>query len=211
MTVACTARDQGRAGADRSSFEARRREACRAARPWREARKAADRRRSRALGLPHRRIEEWKYTDLRNALKEALPLGRRRRDARDARPTSIAALGPLAALDAHRIVFVDGALSRRAVERSMRRRRGRRRARWRRARAGDRSPASCCDVGDRGDDAVLALNTAFMTDGAVIDIAARRASSTKPLLLVFVRAGARGAPRRHAQRHQRRRRAPRRR
>ena len=26
-----------------------------------------------ALGLPHRRIEEWKYTDLRVALKEALP------------------------------------------------------------------------------------------------------------------------------------------
>ncbi len=25
------------------------------------------------LGLPHRRIEEWKYTDLRSALKEALP------------------------------------------------------------------------------------------------------------------------------------------
>ena len=26
-----------------------------------------------SLGLPHRRIEEWKYTDLRSALKEALP------------------------------------------------------------------------------------------------------------------------------------------
>ena len=26
-----------------------------------------------ALGLPHRRIEQWKYTDLRTALKEALP------------------------------------------------------------------------------------------------------------------------------------------
>ena len=25
-----------------------------------------------ALGLPHRRIEEWKYTDLRAAMKEAL-------------------------------------------------------------------------------------------------------------------------------------------
>ena len=27
-----------------------------------------------ALGLPHRRVEEWKYTDLRTMLKEALPL-----------------------------------------------------------------------------------------------------------------------------------------
>ena len=26
-----------------------------------------------ALGLPHRRIEEWKYTDLRASLKRALP------------------------------------------------------------------------------------------------------------------------------------------
>ena len=26
-----------------------------------------------ALGLPHRRIEAWKYTDLRNAIKEAFP------------------------------------------------------------------------------------------------------------------------------------------
>ena len=26
-----------------------------------------------ARGLPHRRIEEWKYTDLREKLREALP------------------------------------------------------------------------------------------------------------------------------------------
>ncbi len=32
-------------------------------------------RRFGALGLPHRRIEAWKYTDLRNLMKEALPLG----------------------------------------------------------------------------------------------------------------------------------------
>ena len=40
-----------------------------------------------ALGLPHRRIEEWKYTDLRNAMKEALPPAARRRDA--SRPAAI--------------------------------------------------------------------------------------------------------------------------
>ena len=44
---------------------------CRADAPWREARKAAIGAFA-ALGLPHRRIEEWKYTDLRSALKEAL-------------------------------------------------------------------------------------------------------------------------------------------
>ena len=33
-----------------------------------------------ALGLPHRRIEEWKYTDLRIALKRGAAAGRRRCD-----------------------------------------------------------------------------------------------------------------------------------
>ena len=52
-----------------------------------------------ALGLPHRRIEEWKYTDLRSALKEALPpaVG----DAGKAAAGEIdAALGSLADIDA---------------------------------------------------------------------------------------------------------------
>ena len=28
------------------------------------------------VGLPHRRVEEWKYTDLRALMREAYPLGR---------------------------------------------------------------------------------------------------------------------------------------
>ena len=48
------------------------------------------------LGLPHRRIEEWKYTDLRANLKEALPPA-----IHDKTPLTIAelivALGPLGA------------------------------------------------------------------------------------------------------------------
>ena len=61
-----------------------------------------------ALGLPHRRIEAWKYTDLRNVLKEALPpkIG-------DDTPVTAAdvaaALGPLAKIAADRAVFVNGA------------------------------------------------------------------------------------------------------
>ncbi|MBL8586622.1 MAG: Fe-S cluster assembly protein SufD, partial [Bradyrhizobiaceae bacterium] len=31
-------------------------------------------RRFEAAGLPHRRIEEWKYTDLRTLMREAKPL-----------------------------------------------------------------------------------------------------------------------------------------
>jgi Fe-S cluster assembly protein SufD len=60
-----------------------------------------------ANGLPTRRLEAFKYTDLRERLKEAfapaLP--------REGGPTSAdidTALGPLASLDAHRLVFVDG-------------------------------------------------------------------------------------------------------
>ena len=37
-----------------------------------------------AIGLPHRRIEAWKYTDLRNLMKEVLPLAPRKAAARDA-------------------------------------------------------------------------------------------------------------------------------
>ena len=63
--------DQGRAGADRD-LRGGRREAAGRRGGARSARKAAIGRFG-ALGLPHRRIEAWKYTDLRNAMKEALP------------------------------------------------------------------------------------------------------------------------------------------
>jgi len=56
-------------------------------------------------GLPHRRVEEWKYTDLRARLREALP-------AAPKREVSAAeierARGHFAALDAHVVVFVNG-------------------------------------------------------------------------------------------------------
>ena len=60
-----------------------------------------------ALGLPHRRIEEWKYTDLRNAIKEALPPALAS-DASVSRQDIDQALEGLAGLDAYRIVFADG-------------------------------------------------------------------------------------------------------
>ncbi len=60
-----------------------------------------------SLGLPHRRIEEWKYTDLRANLKEAFPPA-----IHDETPLTIAelivALGPLAHIDAYRVTFVNG-------------------------------------------------------------------------------------------------------
>ncbi|MEO1282475.1 MAG: hypothetical protein AAFV69_12155, partial [Pseudomonadota bacterium] len=60
-----------------------------------------------ALGLPHRRIEEWKYTDLRNQLKEALPVALGDDTALTIADV-IVALGPLAHVDANRVVLVNG-------------------------------------------------------------------------------------------------------
>jgi Fe-S cluster assembly protein SufD len=138
------------------------------------------------LGLPHRRLEEWKYTDLRSVLKEALPpaLG-------DATPVTRrdldAALEGLAGLDAHRAVFVNGIYRPDLSD----------------AEAEGLEVASLASALQRPDRAigegltlasaldqepVTALNTAFMTDGAVVRIA-DKAKLAKPVLLVFVRAG----------------------
>ncbi len=138
-----------------------------------------------ALGLPHRRVEEWKYTDLRSLVREALPLALA--DGAPATEADIAAaLGPLAALDALRIVLVNGSY-RKALSHV--------------AGAGGldvQSLGSLLQAGRGGldgaldtgreSDAVLALNMAYMTDGAVVRIA-DGAQLDKPLLLVFLRAG----------------------
>jgi Fe-S cluster assembly protein SufD len=136
------------------------------------------------LGFPHRRIEEWKYTDLRSAVKEALPPA-----IADATPVTVSelesALEGLAALDAHRVVFVNGThrpdLSAVNTEKGL--------------EIGPLAFALGRSAGDAsinssapGQDAVIALNTAFVTDGAVVRIG-KGASLAKPVLLVFVRAG----------------------
>ena len=58
-------------------------------------------------GLPHRRIEEWKYTDLRALMRDAKPLAAPPDAAAKARAKSAGAL--LGDVEARRIVFVDGA------------------------------------------------------------------------------------------------------
>ena len=157
-----------------------------------------------ALGLPHRRVEQWKYTDLRSALKEALApaVG----DGARASAADIdAALEELSGLDAlsHRV------RRRRCTRLSFRRGprlRGWRSCRWRqRCKSGARTADGLFRESAIGQEAVIALNTAFMTDGAVVRLA-DGAKLDKPLLLVFARAGKEGAPRHHAQRHRDRRR-----
>jgi Fe-S cluster assembly protein SufD len=139
-----------------------------------------------ALGLPHRRIEEWKYTDLRVALKEALPpaVGG---SAEVSAQEIDGALETLAALDAYRVVFVDGvyvpdlsvAAGAKGLEVASL------------AAALAKSGDGLIREGAPSQEAVIALNTAFMTDGAIVRIA-KGAELAKPLLLVYARSSPEG-------------------
>jgi Fe-S cluster assembly protein SufD len=147
-------------------------------------------RRFEAEGLPHRRVEEWKYTDLRALMREAKPLAGLPDAAAKARAK--AALATLAAVDARRIVFVDGALVPELSDLG-------------RLEAGltIRSMAQALAAGDSDllahlgrlvptDDVAVALNTAFMGDGALIHVAPG-AALAQPIHLVFVNAGSEAA------------------
>ena len=147
-------------------------------------------RRFEAEGLPHRRVEEWKYTDLRALMREAKPLAGLPDAAAKARAK--AALATLAAVDARRIVFVDGVLVPELSDLG-------------RLEAGltIRSMAQALAAADRDllahlgrlvptDDVAVALNTAFMGDGALIHVAPD-AALARPIHLVFVNAGSGGA------------------
>lgn len=140
-----------------------------------------------ALGLPHRRIEEWKYTDLRVQLKDiAAPA------VDDGTEISAAdvrlALGTLADVDAHRVVFVNG--SHRSKLSALK------------GAAGlDVQPLAVAlksvpeKVADGlmrasgpESDATIALNTAFVSDGAIVRVA-DGATLDKPLMVLFLSAG----------------------
>src|SRR5271169_1442972 len=60
-------------------------------------------------GLPHRRVEEWKYTDLRALMRTAYPVAPAPDAAAHARTRH--AGGILAGVDRQRLVFVDGAFA----------------------------------------------------------------------------------------------------
>ena len=69
------------------------------------ARREAAFRRFERLGLPHRRIEDWKYTDLRALMRDGKPLAEAPDVAAKAAAKSAGSI--LAGLHAHRIVIVD--------------------------------------------------------------------------------------------------------
>ena len=134
-------------------------------------------------GLPHRRIEEWKYTDLRALMRDAKPLASPPGAAAKARAKDAGRL--LSDLDARRLVFVDGAFVPELSD-------------LRGLEAGlvvgslaqaltDGDPVVAARLGKLApaNDAAVALNTALMGDGAVIRIASG-ATIERPLHLLFV-------------------------
>src|SRR3569623_1662485 len=129
-------------------------------------------------GLPHRRVEEWKYTDLRALMREMAPLASApdaaaRNKAKDAGKL-------IAGVETRRIVFVDGAFAPELSDLS--------------AEPGltidtlattlAKGNAPALGSAFSTDDVAVSLNTALMGDGAVIAVAAH-ARIKKPIHLVF--------------------------
>jgi Fe-S cluster assembly protein SufD len=150
-------------------------------------RRQAEIRRFAELGLPHRRVEAWKYTDLRAALKEALPVAGDGVGDVD-RERVERAIASLSTLDAYRVVFINGRhrpeLTRlegidgfavKPLAEAL-------------ANAPDRVGEGLAATNGPASEAVLALNTAFMSDGAVLRVE-DGAALVKPVLLIYVHAG----------------------
>jgi FeS assembly protein SufD len=140
-----------------------------------------------AKGLPHRRIEEWKYTDLRRLMSEAYAP-----DAAGAGVTAAtldAGLGELAQIDAVKLVFVNGALQPKlsdigglpkGAEFSSLADALKSPPEWLLAALGKVNPPD--------GDIVSQLNTAFMTDGAVLRLGAG-VKLDRPVHLIHASAG----------------------
>jgi Fe-S cluster assembly protein SufD len=137
-------------------------------------------------GLPHRRVEEWKYTDLRALMRDAKPLAAPPDAVAKARAKGAGAL--LGDVECRRLTFVDGAfvpelsdvaalepgLSIRSLADAL----------------ADNDATVAAHLGKLApaDDVAVALNTALMGDGAVIRIAAGT-TIERPLALLFVASG----------------------
>ncbi|MDH2343002.1 Fe-S cluster assembly protein SufD [Bradyrhizobium sp. SSUT77] len=134
------------------------------------------------LGLPHRRIEEWKYTDLRALVGEVLPLA--------AAPDAAALKRAADAVKAHgiegarKLVLVDGvfaadlsdvkALASEVSVKTLRE-----------VLENKANPAAADLLQTISSDAVISLNAAMATDGVVISVA-DGAQPSAPIQLIHV-------------------------
>ena len=146
------------------------------------ARREAAFRRFEVQGLPHRRIEEWKYTDLRALMRDAKPLAGPPDAAAKARAKP--AGGMFAAVAPRRVVFVDGAFTPELSDLAGLEP-GLKIASLARALAsGDPIVSRLGDPGPAEGDIAYALNTALMGDGAIVEVAPG-ARIARPLHFVF--------------------------
>ena len=138
-----------------------------------------------AEGLPHRRVEEWKYTDLRERLRDVPAPGAA--TAKAVTSTDLdRALGPFAAIDAERIVLVDGVysadLSKVSAEATVI-------ELMSLAAMLKKAPAWLEGKFSSNGGAIVALNTAFMSDGVLLKVR-KDQDPGKPVLLVHARTAA---------------------
>jgi Fe-S cluster assembly protein SufD len=136
-------------------------------------------------GLPHRRIEDWKYTDLRALMREVLPLA--------AAPDATALKRAAAALKLHairstrRLVLVDGVFAPKLSEIDNLEKGLSIRALRDVLEAGDSAIQAQLFAADNSE-AMVALNSAMMTDGLVIEVA-DGAVLSQPLHIVHIASG----------------------
>jgi Fe-S cluster assembly protein SufD len=133
-------------------------------------------------GLPHRRVEDWKYTDLRALMRDAKPLAPPPDAQAKARGKTAGAL--LGDVECRRLVFVDGAFvpelsDTAALEAGLT-------VDSLAAALADNDSGLTAHLGKLApsSDVAVALNTALMGDGAVIRIGAG-ATIERPLHLIF--------------------------
>jgi Fe-S cluster assembly protein SufD len=122
-----------------------------------------------AGGLPHRRLEQWKYTDLRAFMREAKPLAGAPGAAAIARAST--AGNVLAAVNARRLVFVDGSFAANLsdltdIEPGLRISSLAEAL----ARGTPEVVARLSASGPADGDLAFSLNTSFMGEGAVIEV-----------------------------------------
>ncbi|WP_369723981.1 Fe-S cluster assembly protein SufD [Bradyrhizobium sp. LLZ17] len=134
------------------------------------------------LGLPHRRIEEWKYTDLRALLGEVLPLAASPDAAALKRAADAVKASAIAG--ARKLVLVDGvfaadlsdlkALGSEVSVKTLRE-----------VLESKANPAAADLLQTVSSDAVISLNAAMATDGVVISVA-DGAQPSAPIQLIHV-------------------------
>jgi Fe-S cluster assembly protein SufD len=137
-------------------------------------------------GLPHRRIEDWKYTDLRALMREVLPPAAAPDKA--ALDRAARALKARGADGTRRLVLVDGAFvpalsDLDALEGGLNIRS------LANALADETNVHDLLASDDAGAGPMFALNSALMADGIVIDIA-KESSPARPLHIVHIASGA---------------------